>query len=514
VPGWPASIGVPIDSPPSTSGGLVYFGGGNAGSPTVGGTYAVNGNGALVWHQIEHDPVYNNNQPHGVSAGITIGPSGVIAPSLGQNEDSYNAGNGAELGGFPWFQADTMFSTAAVADIEGNGQQQIVEGGASTAGVAFNQNYNNGGHIRILRTSGYSGFQQPNQGLYCEYNTNQDVISSPAVGQFLGGGVVGAVAGTGDDGAYLGGSDNRTVIAIDKNCNRVWQTPQLDGDTKSSPALADILGNGGLEVVEGTDYNNGASGSVYALNGVTGGVIWRTPVLGGVFGGVTTADLFNQGYQDVIVGTTNGVEILDGKSGGVVTTLERGVGVQNAPLVTADPNGTIGITVAGYNGSNTGVIQHFEVSGSNGGLVSEKGAWPEFHHDAQLSGNAGTPPPVVGVPCNAPAGGPSGYYETAGDGGIFTFGNVPFCGSLGNITLNAPAVGMAMTPDGGGYWIACADGGVFAFGDAKFMGSMGATHLNAPVVGIASTPDGGGYWLVASDGGVFSFGDAHFYGSM
>ncbi|HEX6394465.1 MAG TPA: PQQ-binding-like beta-propeller repeat protein [Acidimicrobiales bacterium] len=513
VPGWPFNTGgIPVDSPPSTSGGLVYFGAGNAATPFSGGTYAVNGSGGLVWHQIEHDPPTNNNQAHGVSAGISVAPNGVVAPSLGQNEDAYNATNGAEIGGFPWFQADTVFSTAAIADIEGNGQPQIVEGGASTAGIAYGQQYTNGGHIRILHPTGSAGFGQPNQGLFCEYNTNQDVISSPAVGQFLGGGANGAVAGTGNDARDINNSDNHTVIAIDKNCNRAWQT-RLDGDTSSSPALADLFGNGGLEVVQGTDYNNGASGSVYALNGANGGVIWRTPVPGGVFGGAATADLFNQGYQDVIVGTTGGVVVLDGRTGAQVAVVEQGVGVQSTPLITRDPNGLIGITIAGYNGSNSGEIRHYEVAGSNGGLVTEKGAWPEFHHDPQLTGNAGTPPPVVQVPCNAPSGRATGYYETAGDGGLFNFGNLPYCGSTGNIVLNSPVVGMAMTPDGGGYWLVASDGGVFTFGDARFFGSHGGAPLNKPIVGMASTPDGNGYWLVASDGGIFTYGDAPFYGS-
>ena len=65
-----------------------------------------------------------------------------------------------------------------------------------------------------------------------------------------------------------------------------------------------------------------------------------------------------------------------------------------------------------------------------------------------------------------------------------------------------------------GYWLTAADGGVFSFGDASFYGSMAGTKLAQPVVGIASTPDGKGYWLTAADGGVFSFGDASFYGSM
>jgi hypothetical protein len=80
--------------------------------------------------------------------------------------------------------------------------------------------------------------------------------------------------------------------------------------------------------------------------------------------------------------------------------------------------------------------------------------------------------------------------------------------------LNAPIVGMAATPNGEGYWLVASDGGIFSFGNAGFHGSMGARHLNAPIVGMAATPNGEGYWLVASDGGIFSFGNAGFHGSM
>ena len=106
-----------------------------------------------------------------------------------------------------------------------------------------------------------------------------------------------------------------------------------------------------------------------------------------------------------------------------------------------------------------------------------------------------------------------GYYELGSDGGVYAFGAAKFYGSTGGMTLNAPIVDMAVTPDGGGYWLVASDGGIFSFGDAAFYGSTGGMTLNAPVVGMAVTPDGGGYWLVASDGGIFSFGDAAFYGS-
>jgi hypothetical protein len=106
-----------------------------------------------------------------------------------------------------------------------------------------------------------------------------------------------------------------------------------------------------------------------------------------------------------------------------------------------------------------------------------------------------------------------GYWVTAADGGVFAFGSAPYLGSMGGTSIFAPVVAMASAPDGGGYWLAAADGGVFAFGDAPFYGSMGGKPLNEPVVGMAATPDGKGYWLVAADGGVFAFGDAGFHGS-
>jgi len=118
--------------------------------------------------------------------------------------------------------------------------------------------------------------------------------------------------------------------------------------------------------------------------------------------------------------------------------------------------------------------------------------------------------PIVGMAATPSS---KGYWLVASDGGIFSFGDAAFHGSTGNIRLTRPVVGMAATPDGGGYWLVASDGGVFAFGDAAFFGSTGNIRLTRPVVGMAATPGGGGYWLVASDGGVFAFGDAAFHGS-
>ena len=107
--------------------------------------------------------------------------------------------------------------------------------------------------------------------------------------------------------------------------------------------------------------------------------------------------------------------------------------------------------------------------------------------------------PVVGMAVD-PAGG--GYYEVASDGGIFSFG-APFHGSTGCLDLTEPVVGIEVSPNTtaagpatacgftasqspGGYQFVAADGGVFSFGNAAFAGSLGGEGVT-DVVGMASS---------------------------
>jgi hypothetical protein len=513
VPGWPTTNeSGPIDSTPSVLGSgssaEVLVGSGNDADPTTGGYQAFNAEGVQRWFTPVVNPPTDDQPDTGVQAGLTVsslqGATDLFAGSLGQEAYALDAGTGSVLTGWPFFNSDSTHSTSAVADLYGTGQHEIVVGGDQTAGIGRGQRYSNGGHLRILTSQG-------NQ--ICRADTNQVVDSSPALGNFLPGGAAGIVVGTGS--FYGGVSDTDTLKAYDAQCNLLWST-RLDGSTQSSPALSDLVGNGSLEVVEGTDQGPQNSGSVYALNPTTGQVIWEQPDIGRVVGSVVTANL-GQGYDDVIVPTIDGTRVFDGRTGTQVATLSPNLGLQNAPLVTEDPNGTIGITLAGYvfspqSPDGVGEIDHYEITGSNGAAAIGAGSWPMFHHDPQLTGDAsGSAPPVPA--CSVPAAAYSGYLLAASDGGIFTFGSRPFCGSTGGIRLNQPIVGVAMSPAVGGYWEVASDGGIFAFGGARFYGSEGGKKLNAPIVAMAATPDGKGYWEAAADGGIFSFGDATYYGS-
>ena len=551
VPGWPAHLGAPVDSTPSASPDgsgtdYIYVGTGNASQPTVGGYVGITNSGQQIWSRPAADP----NGNHGVQASLAVGKlqgiQSVVAPSLGQDAYAMDAGNGAVLPGWPFFTADSGFSTPSLADLYGNGGTEIVQGGDSTFGNAYNVQYYNGGHIRVLGTGG---------NLICSHDTDQTVDSSPAVGNFLGGGAVGIAFGTGT--FYPGASDTNKLFATDAHCNVVWRV-DLGGSTQSSPALGDVLGNNADQVIEGVD--TGSGGLVWALNGSSGAALpgWPVATPGRIIGSVTTADLTGGGYNDVLAPTTQGLVIIDGKTAQIVATLGNGaVALQNSPLVTTDPGGSIGITIAGYNAFNQGTVLHYVVAGSGGRSLGLR-SWPQFHQNAQLTGwlSAGAPghlnSPIVamagtsdgrgywnaaadggifafgdagfhgsmgGQPLTRPVVGlaatPSGkgYWEVASDGGLFAFGNAGFYGSMGGLPLSRPVVGLAVTPDGGGYWEVASDGGLFAFGDAAFYGSTGALHLNQPIVAMAPTPNGQGYWLVASDGGIFAFGNAAFYGS-
>jgi hypothetical protein len=81
------------------------------------------------------------------------------------------------------------------------------------------------------------------------------------------------------------------------------------------------------------------------------------------------------------------------------------------------------------------------------------------------------------------------------------------------LRLVSPVVGIAPTRSGKGYWLVASDGGVFTFGDAHFYGSLGGKALPAPVIGLVPTKTGKGYWLELADASVAAFGDARPFGN-
>lgn len=100
------------------------------------------------------------------------------------------------------------------------------------------------------------------------------------------------------------------------------------------------------------------------------------------------------------------------------------------------------------------------------------------------------------------------------DGGVFTFGDASFFGSLPGLHMSVDDItGIASTPTGQGYYVVSKTGMVYAFGDARGLGSLPAGTAS-DVVSIVPTPNGGGYWLIGANGGVYPFGNAPDQGSL
>ncbi|MEP6660788.1 MAG: VCBS repeat-containing protein [Acidimicrobiales bacterium] len=562
LPGWPQPAVVEggataIDSSPTVAD--LDNNGAKEIIVSVGSTWVVNQQGGLV--------VFNANGgvrwrfksgDYGNQWGGTPGPDGyadgmVSTPAVGDIDGdgfpdivvggfdlqihAFNR-NGGNIAGFPFWHDDSVWSSPALFDSNGDGKMEIYVGGDSSPGGPVDWR---GGIFRALEVQGNTVVER------WEQRTGDVIMSSPAIGDIDGDGRKEAIVG---GGTVWNHPDANKIFAwhLDDG-SPVAGWPQVTGgSTIASPALGDIDGDGHPEVIAGS-----RDGSVYAWHG-NGAPMWRSALVfrgasgGPIEAGPIVADVDGNGTQDVIVGNAAQLYGLDGHTGGQLAAFDEGWSYGASAAV--GNFGAAGWRLIGAGFDTPHNIWHiYAVSLPNQSVAP---AWPMFHHDAYHTGSIDLSPSLplfssnsVGIAATTAVGGvrvggltpwvgdlPSralvpnqpvngisrtssgkGYWLVADDGGIFSFGDAPFYGSMGAFRLNQPMMGMAPTPGGRGYWMVARDGGIFSFGDAAFYGSTGNLRLNQPVVGMAPTPRGHGYWMVARDGGIFAFGDAGFYGS-
>ena len=557
--GWPRSVAKRVNSSAAiadvTGNGKeeVFIGSGVAEYEcSGGGMYSYTNTGSQRYRFNGYDNVTNGGEApcnnlamHGSAALGDINSDGRVDATfgaLGIRTWSITGDNGSENLGW-WFDwDDTQFASPALADLNNDGLVEVIAGGdQSPQGRLGHQ----GGLVRALSGTGQELWQ---------FRTNEIVYSSPAVGDVDGDGKPEIVFGTGNFWAdnSSGGSDSTKIFVLNHVGKLQW-VKDLGAQTLASPALTDLDGDGRLDIAIGT-WEGSQSGKIWGLHGGYGTNLPGYPVTnaGGnkIVGQVSTADFDNDGGQDIVATTGNGVYCYSGKTGELLFTIRSFGSFQSSPLIEdLDGNGRLDIVIAGTLNGTEGAIERWEMPDSTANLGAL--GWPKFRKDARQTGSWQTTPlknaptgnkfegywmtgangqvyrfgsakdygsaanialakPIVNM-ASTPAG--KGYWLLGGDGGIFTYGDAKFKGSTGNLALRKPVLGITPTPSGNGYWLVASDGGIFTFGDARFKGSAGKINLKAPVVGMASTPSGNGYWLVASDGGIFTYGDAKFKGS-
>jgi hypothetical protein len=563
VPGWPQQVHIrdnvatAIETSPTVadldkdgSPEIVVGAGSLDVANQPGGVEAFNANGSMRWRRESRD-VYNmwtGGGPDGLGDGVESTPAvgdidgdgfpDVVWGSFDHQIYGVNR-NGSEI--FPssrcdssWCgNGDTVWSSPALYDIDGDGKKEIFIGGDASGYQGCS-----GGWLRALKV--FAG-QVSEMWRICR---NEIFQSSPTIGDIDNDGRADIVIGT---GTFYHRSDTTKVFAFhadDGSLLSGWPVDLNNGPIMGSPALGDVTGDGVTDVVIASGAcGSSCTGTVWALRG-NGSVIWSNQPTANdeIISTPALVDLNADGVNDVVLAKSITIRFYKGQDGSTLFNPINGdMILQNAPAV-ADLGAGIGwrLIVAGRPGSGPGFVNAYplpsvpriasfpmwrrsadHVGAPNGPLVPPTtGYWLTASDGGIFSfgtapfyGSAGSihlNKPIVGMA--APPDG-RGYWLVASDGGVFTFGNVGFHGSTGNIALNSPIVGIASTPSGNGYWLVARDGGVFAFGDAPFKGSTGNIHLNQPVVGMASSPTGQGYWLVATDGGIFTFGDAQFLGS-
>ena len=428
--------------------------------------------------------------------------------------------DGKLVRGFPINRADTIWSSPTLADTSHTGRDDIIIGGDSSGwdgcygGWLVDYRYGASGPDRVWQRC-----------------TSQTIWSSPTVGTLNDSGRLAVVVGTSWNTHYASRPATRQVLAVyaDNGRNVPGWPVTTNGPTFGSPAIGRIDGQTAVVSTSCAHCPNGPA-MVSAWSG-SGRLIWSrayggdheadaSPVLVDLTGGRDRGN-------DVLVGDARGLSLIDGENGDFLyntgaprSAVQRGCDVASNPAVAYIPGAP-----------GNGWMMYLACGGPQvpaklaayplpiAPAANDPPAWPEWRANADRTG---VPDPfsLPRTTCAHSVVRGKGYRLISGEGAIFDFGNLSYCGGMNETVTPSPVVSMASTPGGRGYWLLLGDGSVYAFGDAKWYGDLrgsgwhgGPLPPGAPVVSIAAAPNGNGYFVVAGNGSVYAFGAAAYHGS-
>ena len=232
--------------------------------------------------------------------------------------------------------------------------------------------------------------------------------------------------------------------------------------------------------------------------------------VGGSVEGLHRAFMDSPGHRANVLGDFNqaGIGVSYGPRGMFVTVdfMKTALVQQTVTAAAPAPSTTCGGNINPPAAPSSQAAAGYWVLGTDGGIFSY-GDTP-FYGSVPGAGVQATSVLMAATPSS------HGYWILGTDGGIFSFGDAAFHGSLPGAGVRTTAIDLKPTGTGNGYWVLGADGGIFSFGDAAFYGSLPGAGVSTQAVKLVPTPSGNGYWVLGADGGIFSFGDAAFHGSL
>jgi hypothetical protein len=241
----------------------IVVGYGSTFEPTSpGGVRAFRRDGSILWDRPMAD-TNGDGIPDSVQSTPAIGDVDgdglpeVVWGSFDFNVYVVRGRDGSNKPGWPQFVRDSIYSSPALADLDGDGKLEIIIGSdAHLEGPPYNTP--NGGCLRVFR---YDGSVFPGWPVCVD----QVITSSPAVGDIDGDGRPEIVVGTG--GFWPSASHVVYAFRTDGTAEPGWPVA-VDGQVFTSPALADLDGDGIPEVVV-TDDNSSPS-TTYHVYGFKG----------------------------------------------------------------------------------------------------------------------------------------------------------------------------------------------------------------------------------------------------
>lgn len=200
---------------------------------------------------------------------------------------------------------------------------------------------------------------------------------------------VGGVAIDGDTVYFT--ADNRQIVAASLAGKLLW-TAEASGKVRPAPALADLDGDGAIDVVVGDE-----SGALRAIAGASGKPLWTVKTgeseygARGYIAAAAIADLDGDGHDDVVAAARDAiVAAYRGKDGGVLWQKRGDSGIHASPTIADfDLDGAPEVLAA---------WAYSEVSVLDGKTGASRWTTNLQRDDGGIEGLFATPTPLPGAP--------------------------------------------------------------------------------------------------------------------